>query len=91
MVVLSELSLNVGPANAVQVDEVPAPELSRYAPPPGKRKARVTSALRADVVARYRQGQSSREVADTCGVAKSTVLKALRTEGVEVRPWGVRY
>jgi hypothetical protein len=42
-------------------------------------------------VALYERGESSREVAEGCGVAKSTVLKILRDEGVEVRPWGVRY
>jgi DNA-directed RNA polymerase specialized sigma24 family protein len=51
----------------------------------------VTSALRAEVVDRYARGESSAEVADSCGIAKSTVLKILRVQGVEVRPWGKRY
>jgi DNA invertase Pin-like site-specific DNA recombinase len=68
---------------------VDAPDSSHYAVPEGPRKGRVTTAMRADVVARYRQGQSNREVAKGCGIAKSTVLRILK--GNEVRPWGVRY
>jgi hypothetical protein len=51
----------------------------------------VTSALRAEVVDRYARGESSAEVAESCGIAKSTVLKILRAEGIEVRQWGRRY
>jgi DNA invertase Pin-like site-specific DNA recombinase len=91
VVALSDLCLNVGLTDVTKLDDVPAAGLSRYAPPEGPRKARVTTALRADVVARYQRGGSSREVADTCGVAKSTVLKILRSEDIDVRPWGVRY
>ena len=83
--------MNVGPTAVAQVDDVPAPVMSRYAVPEGPRRSRVTTALRADVVARYQRGESSRQAAEGCGVAKSTVLKILRSEGVEVRPWGVRY
>ena len=78
-------------AGVEQVEDVPAPELSRYAVPEGPRRSRVTTALRVDVVVRYQRGESSREVAATCGIAKSTVLKILRSEGIEVRSWGVRY
>jgi hypothetical protein len=47
--------------------------------------------MRAEVVARYQRGETSREVGEGCHIAKSTVLKILRSEGVDVRPWGVRY
>jgi hypothetical protein len=43
------------------------------------------------VVARYQRGETSREVAEACSIAKSTVLGILKAEGVEVRPRGVRY
>ena len=91
LVVLSNLCLNVAPVGAEPTGEVEAPDSSRYAVPVGPRKSRVTTTLRVDVVHRYRAGQSSREVADGCGIAKSTVLQILRSEGVEVRQWGVRY
>jgi hypothetical protein len=45
----------------------------------------------ADLVNRYARGESSAEVADSCGIAKSTVLKILKAEGIEVRTWGKRY
>jgi hypothetical protein len=47
--------------------------------------------LRAEVIDRYARGESSADVADSCGIAKSTVLKILKAEGVEIRPWGKRY
>jgi hypothetical protein len=72
-------------------DDLETPESSRYAAPEGPRKARITTALRADVVARYQRGESSREVAEGCRIAKCTVLKILLSEDVDVRPWGVRY
>ena len=72
-------------------EEAEAPGSSRYAAPLGPRRTRVTSALRAEVVDRYVRGESSAEVAGSCGIAKSTVLKILRIEGVEVRRWGSRY
>ena len=87
MVVLSGQSLNVWSTDA----EVPALEPSRYIVPKGPRRSRVTTTLRADVVARYQRGESSRVIAENCGIAKSTILKILRTEGIEVRPWRVRY
>jgi hypothetical protein len=43
------------------------------------------------VIDRYARGESSAEVADSCGIAKSTVLKILRAERIEVRPSGKPY
>jgi hypothetical protein len=39
----------------------------------------------------YESGLSAVAVAEECSVSKSTVLRVLRREGVEVRAWGVRY
>jgi hypothetical protein len=59
-------------------------------PQPGRR-TRVTSRLRAEVVRRYEAGAPSREVAEELGIGKATVLKVLRTEGVQLKPMGARY
>jgi hypothetical protein len=91
LVALCELCLNVVD-NSVETDEeVDAPESSRYVAPPGPRRTRVTTKLQAEIVAQYQRGWSSQHVADTCGIAKSTVLMTLRSENVPVRPQGVRY
>ena len=90
MVALSYLNLNVVPRLISQGSEADSPT-SRYVAPPGPRRTRVTSALRAEVVDRYAKGESSAEVAESCGIAKSTVLRILRLEGAEIRPWSMRY
>lgn len=90
VVVLSDLYLNVARIPAEQIDVMEAPESSRYVASPGPRRTRVTADLRAEVMAQYQRGRTSRQVADGLAIAKSTVLQILRSEGVEVRPWGVR-
>lgn len=60
-------------------------------PAPPRRRTRVTPPLRAEVVRRYLAGEPSRVVAEELGIGKATVLKALKIEGVAVRPVGVRY
>lgn len=67
-----------------------APRSNRYASP-SPRRTGVTNRLREDVVGRYRRGETSREVAEGLGIAKTTVLRVLTEAGVEVRPQGVRY
>jgi hypothetical protein len=91
MVVLSGLCLNVARTSVEVDDGVESRESSRYAAPPGPRRIRVTAGLRAEIVAHYRCGCTSRQVAERCGIAKSTVLRILWLEGVHVRPSGVRY
>jgi hypothetical protein len=89
-VVLSALSLNVArtPGTLDEGYGSSRPVTLRSA---GRSPStRVTAGLRAEVVTRYRQGETSREVAERCGIARSTTLKILRAEGVEVRPWGRR-
>ena len=91
LVVLTDPCLNVVD-NSVEADDgVDAPESSRYEPPPGHRRTRVTARLRAEVVSLYGQGRTSREAAEICGIAKSTVLGILKKAGVDVRLQGRRY
>lgn len=91
MVVLTHLCLNVAPTPVRRTEEIEAPESSRYVAPPGPRRTRMTAELQAEVVARYQSGETSREVAEACGIAKSTVLRILKDADVKVRPRGVRY
>jgi hypothetical protein len=91
LVVLSDRCLNPRFTAGGAGDYIDAPRLSRFSLPPGPRVPRVTASIRAEVVSRYQHGETSREVADACGIAKSTVLQILRSERVEVRPWGKRY
>ncbi|MBN7290531.1 helix-turn-helix domain-containing protein [Mycobacteroides abscessus subsp. abscessus] len=43
------------------------------------------------MVAAYESGQTSREVAETFAIGRTTVLKILKAAGVAVRPRGRRY
>jgi len=70
------------------------PRLSRDAhglvSPPAKRR-RITASLRADVVEHYERGMTSRQVAKTLGLGRTTVLGILKAAGVVMRPRGCRY
>ncbi|WP_392391015.1 helix-turn-helix domain-containing protein [Nocardioides sp. LHD-245] len=48
----------------------------------------MTDRRRAEIVAAYQDGKSSRQIASELQVAKSTVLNILRSAGAEVRPRG---
>lgn len=54
-------------------------------------RLRVTQQLREAVISRYERGETSREVAEGCRVARSTVLRILKDSGVAVPAWGARY
>jgi FixJ family two-component response regulator len=56
-----------------------------------RRRTRMTPQLRAEVVRRYQAGEPSRVVAEDLGIAKATVLKLLRSEGVPLKSVGARY
>lgn len=58
---------------------------------PRRRRTIVPSKVRAEVVERYKNGETTREVADACNIGKTTVLGILREAGVEIRPWGRHY
>ncbi|QLL08645.1 helix-turn-helix domain-containing protein [Mycobacterium vicinigordonae] len=55
---------------------------------PPRQRQRITDRLRAEVVAAYEFGQTSRQVAETFAIGRSTVLKILKAAGVMVRPQG---
>ena len=65
------------------------PTTDRMEPPAGRR--RVLKADKAKIVELYESGLSAIEVAETVGVAKSTVLRVLDGEGVKMRPHSQRY
>jgi DNA invertase Pin-like site-specific DNA recombinase len=61
-----------------------------FASPPRVRR-RITAQLRADVVAAYESGKTSRQVAEELELGRTTVLKILKAVGVIVRPQGRKY
>ena len=60
-------------------------------PPRGRLRVTVTRQLSAEIVEYYRQVLGSQDVADVVGIARSTVLRVLRSADEPVKPWGVRY
>jgi hypothetical protein len=58
---------------------------------PVRRRRRITARLRAEVIEHYERGMSSRRVAATSGLGRTTVLEILKTADVELRPRGRKY
>jgi len=58
---------------------------------PASQRQWITARLRAEVIKHYDQGMSSRRVAATLGLGRTTVLKILKTAEVELRPRGSKY
>jgi len=58
---------------------------SRLVSPPPRRR-RITASLRAEVVERYLAGMTSRQVAATLELGRTTVLDIVKTAGVTLRP-----
>lgn len=54
-------------------------------------RRRITARDRAQIVALYEQGKSTRYVADEVGVSKATVLTVLKRANVPMRPVGAHY
>jgi hypothetical protein len=54
-------------------------------------RRRVTNSLRADVIEHYTQGMTTRQVASTVRLGRTTVLKVLKDAGVAVRSQGRKY
>jgi DNA-directed RNA polymerase specialized sigma24 family protein len=52
---------------------------------------RITARLRAEVVEHYNRGMSSRRLAATLGLGRTTVLMILKTARVELRLRGRKY
>ena len=58
---------------------------------PVPQRRRITARLHADVIEHYNRGMSSRRVAATLGLGRTTVLEILKDAGVTVRPRGRKY
>jgi transposase len=54
-------------------------------------RRRITHSLRARVVEHYARGMTSRQVASTLGLGRTTVLEILKAADVAVRPQGRKY
>lgn len=82
-VVLSQLQIN--PRYAL-----PAPTDRGIQPTATDRRRRITQSLRDEVVTQYQAGKTSRELAEGCGIGRTTVLAILKKAGVQLRPQGQR-
>lgn len=78
LVALSRLTLNTPVALPMPTD--------RPLPTKPRPSSRVTRRMRGRIVELYEQGLSSRVVCVEVGVARSTVLRVLKEEGVKRRP-----
>jgi len=74
----------------VQGEVAETNQSSAFVSPPRVRR-RITDRLRAEVVAAYESGQTSRQVAEELDLGRTTVLKILKAAGVEVRAQGRKY
>jgi transposase len=54
-------------------------------------RRRITDSLRAHVVEHYARGMTSRQVASTLGLGRTTVLEILKAADVAVRPQGRKH
>jgi hypothetical protein len=60
-------------------------------PSPVPQRRRITAGLRAEVIEHYNRGMSSRRVAATLGLGRTTLLEILKAAGVDIRPRGRKY
>ena len=58
---------------------------------PVPQRPRITARLRTDVIEHYERGKSSRRVAASLGLGRTTVLEILKAAGVRIRPQGSQY
>jgi transposase len=72
-------------------NEISVTDVTGMVSSPASQRQRITARLRAEVIKRYDHGMSSRRVAATLGLGRTTVLKILRTAEVEVRPPGRKH
>jgi FixJ family two-component response regulator len=54
-------------------------------------RCRITQSLRTQVVHHYARGMTSRQVARTLGIGRTTVLTILKAADVALRPQGRKY
>jgi predicted DNA binding protein len=59
-------------------------------PQPWPIEARLTAAQTAQLIADYRAGATSRDLATQLGVSKSAIVRLLRRHGAVIRPRGSR-
>jgi AraC-like DNA-binding protein len=52
---------------------------------------RIANRDRERIAEAYESGLSFADVAEKEGLARSTVMRIVRAQGVPVRPWGVKY
>ena len=71
--------------------EISVTDVTGMVSSPASQRQRITARLRAEVIKHYDQGMSSRRVAATLGLGRTTVMKILRMAEVEVRPRGRKY
>jgi hypothetical protein len=65
--------------------------LGMHVQTPAPQRRRITGRLRVEVIAHYNRGMSSRRVAATLGLGRTTVLEILKAAGVDIRPQGRKY
>jgi len=58
---------------------------------PVPQRRRITARLRTDVIEHYERGKSSRRVAASLGLGRTTVLEILKAAGVRIRSQGNQY
>jgi DNA-binding transcriptional regulator LsrR (DeoR family) len=58
---------------------------------PVPQRRRITARLRTDVIEHYERGMSSRRVAASLGLGRTTVLEILKAADVRIRPQGSQY
>ncbi len=80
-VALAQVNLNTRPALKPPSDRLR----------PKTVQQRLTNQDRDRIAQAYAEGLSFAEVADRERVARSTVMRIVRSRGVMVRPWGVKY
>jgi hypothetical protein len=71
--------------------DTPVTDRRNYVSSPVQQRRRITARLRAEVMEHYMAGMSSRRVAATVGLGRTTVLGILKAAGVDIRPQGRKY
>lgn len=89
LVALSQFCSNTSFTNVQDDAEVTNGRPRVLSPVPQRR--RITARLRVEVIEHYERGMSSRRVAATLGLGRTTVLEILKAAGITLRPRGRKY
>lgn len=84
VVVLAQLNINAQFSLPAPTDR--SPKSARPV-----RKRRITQSVRDEVARLYASGQTALEVAEHCGIGKTTVLKIVKDAGLSRRQGARRY